>query len=165
MMFPPEVFSQKERFWRKVWKREPDQCWPWLASANYLGYGVFRVKGFRNNVMAHRVAYQLSHEEVCLTEKDKVSHIFECKDRSCVNPNHLAVMSKAEIIVVANKRKMEKYHKGEVVHGGKLTSKDVLDIRASKYSRDRLALKYGVSLTHITGIINRRKWKELTKKI
>ena len=50
--------SLESRFWSKVRKLGPDDCWPWLAATNEHGYGVMRPEGRRigPTVKAHRVS-------------------------------------------------------------------------------------------------------------
>lgn len=52
--------ADKERFWGKVRRLGPDECWPWLgarATTKWAAYGCFRL-GDRK-VYPHRVAYTL----------------------------------------------------------------------------------------------------------
>lgn len=73
-----------ERFWRKVDKSSiHNGCWYWTASKDQRGYGTFRVKG--KSVMPHRFIYIMTYGNVD-PELD-VKHI--CRNKSCVNPNHL----------------------------------------------------------------------------
>ena len=44
------------RFWSKVDKRGPDECWPWLGHCQKGGYGQFGSGGGR---LTHRIAYEL----------------------------------------------------------------------------------------------------------
>lgn len=71
------------RFWAKVDRRGPDECWPWLAVTNHGGYGMVSV----DNVMrrAHRVAWELVNGPI--PEGIKVLH--RCDVRACCNPGHL----------------------------------------------------------------------------
>lgn len=50
--------SMTERFWAKVDKRNPDECWPWLGAIYEDGYGRLNTGG-RNgqDVTASRAAY------------------------------------------------------------------------------------------------------------
>jgi hypothetical protein len=45
--------TTEERFWTKVDKRGPGECWPWLESTKPAGYGNCEGRP------AHRVAYEL----------------------------------------------------------------------------------------------------------
>lgn len=49
----------EERFWAKVDKRGTRECWPWLASKDQRGYGVFYADG--RNTRATRVSWSLRY--------------------------------------------------------------------------------------------------------
>jgi 5-methylcytosine-specific restriction endonuclease McrA len=75
--------TDAERFWTKVERRSPADCWPWLASKVPSGYGQFSIRehGYR----AHRIAFEL--EERPLDRGESLSHL--CGNRACCNPAHL----------------------------------------------------------------------------
>ena len=86
------------RFWSKVDRRSTDECWPWLASQNGMGYGQFRVgslrDGSRRLVLAHRTAYELLVGPI--PEGLTLDHL--CRNPQCVNPAHLEHVTNAENI-------------------------------------------------------------------
>ena len=73
------------RFWSKVLRGGPEQCWPWQTSASTTGgYGKFRLS--TNRLMnAHKMAYILSKGEV--PDGKVVRH--KCDNPLCCNPDHL----------------------------------------------------------------------------
>lgn len=80
----------ESRFTRKTDKRRQDQCWPWLGSKNYFGYGWFRLNG--KTTKAHRVAWLLWRGKI----PDGMCVLHECDNPSCVNPKHLWIGTKGD---------------------------------------------------------------------
>lgn len=87
--------SVEERYWEKVDKRGPDECWPWKSPLRPDGYGQLGVKGNRPEV-AHRVGWRLAHgpippgaavDHTCHNE-DPACSGGVCAHRACQNPAH-----------------------------------------------------------------------------
>jgi len=82
-----------ERFWEKVERREPDECWPWTASVDHRGYGKFGLSPAQQlefglvTVQAHRMAFFLTYgrwPDPCA--------LHGCDNPPCcnaVNPEHI----------------------------------------------------------------------------
>ena len=78
------------RFWDKVDRRAPDECWNWLGQFRPGGYGKFQVRidGRRQHWIAHRLAYELTRGPI--PEGMIVCHApVICHNRACCNPAHL----------------------------------------------------------------------------
>ena len=79
--------TTEERFWEKVAKVG---CWEWLAGVDKAGYGVFSWNG--RSGRAHRYAWELLRGPI--PEGLHIDHL--CRNRACVNPDHLEPVSQAE---------------------------------------------------------------------
>lgn len=96
----------EERFWAKVDKRKPSDCWPWLGAQGSGGYGTIRRTG-GGNTPVHRVSYELfvgpipagldidhtCHDPEVCTKGDS------CPHRQCVNPAHLDPVTHRENVL------------------------------------------------------------------
>lgn len=80
------------RFWAKVDKIMPGGCWVWKGSVAGNGYGVFR--GFRTK-SPHRIAWELLVGPI--PPRLQIDHRV-CRNRLCVNPDHLVVCTQYENI-------------------------------------------------------------------
>ena len=74
-----------ERFWKKVDRREPDECWPWLGGLGNKGYGKIKLQGTRIDVQAHLMAFELANG--LLPSGKVVCHT--CDNPPCCNSRHL----------------------------------------------------------------------------
>ena len=73
-----------ERFWSKVDRHGPDDCWLWNAGRNGNGYGSYKIASYRT-VTASRVALILKD----MTEYDLLHCLHSCDNPPCCNPAHL----------------------------------------------------------------------------
>lgn len=79
--------SHEDRFWAKVDRRGPGECWPWTAGLDSDGYGSFRPGGSAPCMTASRYSWLLAHPNGSLTPDWFVCH--SCDSPPCVNPAHL----------------------------------------------------------------------------
>lgn len=77
--------SQKDidRFWSKVDRQSPDECWPWTAGMRTRGYGQF--KAARRNIIAPRLAFFLQRG----IDPFPLDICHACDNPPCCNPSHL----------------------------------------------------------------------------
>lgn len=81
----------RARFWAKVDKRGPDECWPWTACRNRKGYGRACI-GHQKMVPASRLSFVLAGG--ALSTDQVIDHL--CRNPICVNPAHLEAVTNAE---------------------------------------------------------------------
>ena len=81
------------RFWMRVEKT--DTCWNWKTPHAKLGYGFIYVYERGQKVPAHRVAWELLRGPI--PEGLQIDHL--CRNRRCVNPDHLEPVTQHENIM------------------------------------------------------------------
>ena len=88
-----------DRFWSKVNRGGPvpadrpglGRCWVWVAGKTAQGYGGFHPsKGSME--LAHRWAYRVARGPI--PDGHVIDHL--CRNRACVNPDHLEPVSNEE---------------------------------------------------------------------
>lgn len=77
-----------ERFWEKVDKRGPDECWPWQACRHKYGYGQFNVTGKRGGRYCRAHVFALE-EKLGRRLKSGMCGLHSCDNPPCCNPDHL----------------------------------------------------------------------------
>ncbi|MDP9904774.1 HNH endonuclease signature motif containing protein [Arthrobacter bambusae] len=78
------------RFWEKVEKVDPDDCWLWTASCTERGYGQFGLEG--SSIGAHKWSWESVNGPV--PNGLVLDHL--CRVHRCVNPRHLEPVTIAE---------------------------------------------------------------------
>lgn len=121
-----------------------NDCWNWIGRVSKdTGYG--KKQFDRKTMLAHRWVYSIFYGPV--PTGLVIDHL--CRNRSCVNPQHLEAVTQTE-----NCRRGK---------GVKLTLADVREIRFLINQGDMpyrdIAKKYGVSAPTITDIKNEKSWK------
>jgi hypothetical protein len=86
-MSDPIQVDRLRRLMAKV-NYTPYGCWEWHSIRNQGGYGIFH-HAHNAGGPAHRWSYRLLVGEI--PEGFQIHH--ECRNRSCVNPSHLVVLS------------------------------------------------------------------------
>lgn len=152
--------SLKERFWEKVNKRGPDECWEWHGS-KVCGYGQIRQRRDEGGKMeyAHRISWELAYGPI--PEGKCVLHRYD--NRGCVNPAHLSIGTKVDNMRDRNEKGWQAH--GESIGSAKLTEQDVREICCfldAGYSIIEIAKGYEVSQATISYIKTGETWSWLT---
>lgn len=77
----------------KVWHDELRGCWEWVGARNSRGYGCYAILG--KSQLAHRIAWE---ELVGPIPADLTIDHAVCRNRACINPAHLEVVTAQENI-------------------------------------------------------------------
>lgn len=147
------VRRSEQRFWPKVDKRGPDECWEWKEYRR-KGYGYFRVYRRATKLGAHQVVFILKYGYL----PPMVRH--SCDNPGCCNPAHLLPGDHRSNMddVIARKRQA-----GERNASARLTERDVRAIRADKISTNiALGEKYGVTHSMISAIRLGKAWRHVS---
>lgn len=127
-------------------------CWIWQGCRTVKGYG--RVWNGNKTDWAHRVSYSAFKGD-CFGRVVRHS----CDNPPCINPAHLSLGTQADNIADATRRK--RIAVGNRLPQAKLTTPDVLAIRADNRSQSAIATEYGVTQSIISDIKLRKSWRHV----
>lgn len=113
--------TPEERFWRYVNKDGPNGCWLWTAAIGSHGYGMFCETGSKADV-AHRISWRLLKSPI--PTGMFIDHRV-CRNKQCVNPEHLVVCTASENILQPDGVAGMKKAKTHCVRGHSLLSDNV----------------------------------------
>lgn len=149
------------RFWRKVDRRGPDECWEWSGRRDKDGYGQFRTNNPRRmrraNIVAHEIEYGLPNGlQVC----------HSCDNPPCCNPQHLwgGTNSDNQQDSVTKGRRPEVDQKGENNPRAILSGNDVIEIRrliGVGLTNTKIGPMYGVTHSMISRIRLGKAWTHI----
>lgn len=148
------------RFWKKVKKGSPSECWIWTASLNFYGYGQISRKRsvpIRANIASWILNRGPVPKGMC------VCH--HCDNPACVNPDHLFIGTHQDN--VDDKMRKGRYFKGPPLNGeinpaSKLVDEDVFKIRKmyalGNTTQRKIAKIFNVSQSAIWRVVTRENW-------
>lgn len=156
------------RFWSKVdIKDNVKDCWNWIVSTNRKGYGIF---SHDKEQLSHRIAYILTKGSI--SDNLQVQHF--CNNSLCCNPYHLELGNQSKNMQYMIKCKRQRYVGTPI-----LTEDQVREIhkiyneqrrlhpefrRRLRKIKEPITKKFGISMSHITGIISGDRWTHIYKE-
>jgi len=153
------------RFWLKV--RKTDSCWRWTGNLSKDGRADI-VVGDRSQgrIKIHRLSWLIHYGDI----PEKLSVLHHCDLSSCVNPDHLWLGTRSDVLTQAwSKGKMDKIeHKGKKGSDSpvsKLNEHDVIKIKRllvkKQLSHETIGEWFGVTRGAITAISTGKNWGHL----
>lgn len=121
-----------------------DGCWIWLLAKMPNGYGIVSVN--RKNIMAHRFYYE--KYKGLIPDGMQVDHL--CRNRACVNPDHLQAVSQQVNI-----------QRGI---SAKLNNNSILKIREMYRSGKKqmtIASIFNIGQDEVSRIVNNKRWSNV----
>ena len=150
-----------KRFWDKVDKKGPDECWEWTGALDSTGYGAFKLDGKKVN--SHRVAWELTNEKI----PDGLWVLHHCDNPRCANPSHLFLGTRSDNMRDAFKKGRladRKQVRGSEVGTAKLTEANIIKIRArgaDGETQAEIASGFPVDRSIIGRVLRRVIWKHV----
>lgn len=146
-----------KRFWEKVDKRGPDECWEWMAGKTRCGYGTFRINPTKKT-RAHRFSWELENGPI----PAGLCACHRCDNPACVNPRHIFLGTHAENMKDMTDKNRLPNKGGEKNPNARLTVKEVRLIRGLRGRQKQrvIAERFGISQAHVSGIFSGKAWPE-----
>lgn len=146
-----------ELFWAKVRVGAPDVCWEWTRYCIGNGYGRLTIN--RENVLAHRAAWMLTHGPI----PDGLHVCHKCDNRKCCNPYHLFLGTRSDNMAdCENKGRANRPSNQGHLHGmSKLTEDAVRAIRSDPRKQKDVAAEHGIDQSTVSLIRRRKIWAHI----
>lgn len=148
-----------KRFWSKVDRRGPDECWEWKASRNSTGYGKFYINS--SHCSAHRSSWIINVGPI----PDGMCVCHACDNPGCVNPAHLWLGTDADNIADRDAKGRQADRRGEKNGQAKLDEFSVRLIRRlyrRGLSHRLLGRVFGVCRRQIGRICAGQRWRHVS---
>lgn len=146
--------SAPDRFWSKVARGAPDDCWPWIGARERAGYGILAREERGLVHKTHRLSWQMANGPI----PDGLFVCHRCDNPPCVNPAHLYVGTASDNATdrASRGRGRENRVRGEASPVAKLSDAQVIEIRrlvASGMTQQAVADRFGIVQPHVSRIV------------
>lgn len=158
----PNPKPTPEEFLKRVVVTTSDLCWPWRFGKTKDGYGNMKVMG--KEVRAHRLSYELFIGPI----PEGLNVLHHCDNPPCCNPAHLFVGTQKDNMIDCRDKGRLNSAVGEKIKNSRLTTHEVLEIRAlatAGHSLTNIARRYKVSIMCIFCVVHRVTWKHVKPPI
>jgi hypothetical protein len=146
-----------ERFWSRVDRRGPRECWPWKAYRNRKGYGLFW--NGKRTLPAPQVALEITGGAA---RPPALQAMHSCDNTACCNPDHLSWGTGARNVRDSVERGRRAHLIGETHNRARLTEEQARAILASPgVPSATWAKRLGVCKATVSHIKTGRNWKHL----
>lgn len=146
------------RFWSKVDRRDPNDCWPWTGFRESRGYGQCYISASSTR-KAHRIAFEISNGPI--PPGLLVRH--RCDNPPCCNPAHLETGTDADNVRDRVERGRNGCAKGTRNGRAKLTEEQVAFIRdqRGKMLQRELGEMFGIAQAMVSHVQLGKTWRHL----
>ena len=123
-------YAVRDRFEAKMIPEPNTGCWLWIAADQPTGYGQMWTGRTREG--AHRISYKMFCGEIA----DGLEIDHRCRNRWCVNPDHLRAVTHRENMRCSNAIMGENARKTHCIRGHELTGDNLRIVRGSRQCRE-----------------------------
>ena len=153
----PKILNKTlwQRFREKFEINHKTDCWDWMAAKSSTGYGLFSVNA--KLIRAHRFSYESQRGPI--PEGLTLDHL--CRNRGCVNPNHLEAVTSAENILRGVGFSALNAKKTHCPKGHPLSGENLLNSPSIKGRQCRICANYYAKLKRLN---NKPYWDRYNEK-
>lgn len=124
------------KFWNRVKRGTPDECWEWQAGRTPHGYGKMRVQPF-GITYSHRIAYLLTHGEI----PNGLHICHTCDNPPCCNPAHLWAGTAADNMHDRDRKGRHRHGGGNRSNHPRKATPDIVEAIYQTYALGKLTIR------------------------